>query len=318
MTDVRRKIILDCDPGHDDAVAILLAAGHPSLEMLGITTVAGNADADKTARNALQVCEVAGLPETLPVCAGASGPLVRPRLPASKVHGSSGMDGPVLAQPRRALAPEHAVDFIIRMLRESAGDVTLVPVGPLTNIALALRKAPDIAARIEEIVVMGGAYFGNKTPAAEFNLYNDPEAARIVFESGAKLTMVGLELTHQAVATPAFLAEVAALEGAVPRFVSELYAFVTQTYKAVYGMDGAPVHDACCVAYCIDPELFTTRHLNVVIETRGEYTAGMTVIDRGGVTGRPPNVDVAERLRQERFWPLLLETFARYGQDGTA
>ncbi|XID90771.1 nucleoside hydrolase [Paenibacillaceae bacterium WGS1546] len=307
----RRKLILDCDPGHDDAIAILLAGGHPAIRLLGITTVAGNADADKTAVNALKVCEVAGMHD-IPVYAGASGPLVRERLPASAVHGESGMDGPDLPAPRKRLADGHAVDFIISALRESEGDVTLVAVGPLTNIALALRKAPDIAGRLQEIVVMGGAFFGNKTPAAEFNIYNDPEAAKVVFECGAPLTMIGLELTHQAVATPQWLAEVARLPGAVPGFVTDLYRFVTESYKKVYGMDGAPIHDACCVAYCIDPDMITTKRCNVVIETRGEFTSGMTVIDRGGVTGRAPNVNVADKLNGGRFWPMLLETMASY------
>lgn len=318
QTDSRRKIILDCDPGHDDAIAILLAAASPKVELVGITTVAGNAELEKTTANALKVCEIAGLTDT-PVARGAAQPLVRPRETAPEIHGDSGLDGPSLPEPAKAVADEHAVDFIIRRLLESDGDITLVPTGPLTNVAMAMRREPAILPKIREIVLMGGGTFGNWTPAAEFNIYVDAEAAKIVFESGVPITMCGLDLTHQAMADLAIRERIRHIGNPVSDFVVELLDYFMKTYKDMFGMNGelcAPIHDACCVAYCIDPTVFTTRHLRVDIETKGEFTYGMTVVDTNGVTGRPPNVNVAHELDKEKFWDMLVEALRTYSHKG--
>lgn len=307
----KRKILIDCDPGHDDAIAILLAAGHPRIELVGITTVAGNAEVEKTTLNALKVCEIAGI-RHVPVAKGAGRPLVRPRETAADIHGDSGLDGPVLPEPTLTTVPEHAVDFIIRKLMESDGDITLVPVGPLTNIAMAMRREPAILPKIREIVLMGGGSFGNWTPAAEFNIYVDAEAARIVFESGVPITMMGLDVTHQALATPEVIDRIASIGNPVARFVGELLVFFRQTYKDVFGFEHPPVHDVCSVAYCIDPDIFECKRLRVDVETKGEFAYGMTLIDFHGVTKRAPNVNVALRLDHGKFWDLLYQTLKRY------
>lgn len=307
----KRKIILDCDPGHDDAIAILLAAGHPSIELVGITTVAGNAEVEKTTINALKVCEIADILH-VPVTKGAGQPLVRERETAPDIHGDSGMDGPLLPMPTKTAEDGHAVDYIIRTLLESDGDITLVPVGPLTNIAMAIRKEPRILPKIQEIVIMGGGMFGNKTPAAEFNIYVDAEAAKVVFESGVPITMMGLDLTHQALATPDICDRIGAVGNRVSGFIVELLQFFAGTYRDVFGFEGAPIHDACCVAYCIDPSAFECKLLRVDIETKGEFSYGMTVVDLLGVTGRKPNVKVALKLNQEKFWNLLIDSLKNY------
>jgi purine nucleosidase len=310
LTD-RRKIIIDCDPGHDDAIAILLAAASPNVELIGITTVAGNAEVEKTTINALKVCEIAGLWE-LPVAKGAAQPLVRKRETAADIHGDSGMDGPSLPTPTKKILDEHAVDFIIRQLLNSEGDITLVPVGPLTNIAMAIRKEPAIVPKIQEIVIMGGGTFGNWTPAAEFNIFVDAEAAKVVFESGVPISMFGLDLTHQALATPQIQERIRQIDNPVSGFVVELLQFFMHTYKEVFGFDGAPIHDACCVMYCIDPTVFTCQKLHVDIETKGEFTYGMTVVDKLGVTGKEPNVNVALTLDTDKFWDLMIGTLTNY------
>ncbi|MBW5449092.1 ribonucleoside hydrolase [Cohnella sp. CFH 77786] len=312
-TDDRRKIIIDCDPGHDDAIAILLAVASPKIELVGITTVAGNAEVDKTTMNALKVCEIAGLRD-VPVAKGAGQPLVRRRETASDIHGDTGMDGPELPAPTKTAVSEHAVDFLIRELLASDGDITLVPVGPLTNIAMAMRKEPAILPKIREVVIMGGGTFGNWTPAAEFNIYVDAEAAKIVFESGVPITMFGLDLTHQALATEEVQARIKGIGNRVSDFVVELLQFFMQTYKEVFGFDGAPIHDACCVAYCIDPTLFGCRKLRVDIETKGEFSYGMTVVDMLGVTGKEPNANVALQLDRDRFWTMMVDTLNNYAK----
>lgn len=307
----KRKIILDCDPGHDDAIALLLAGAHPKIDLVAVTTVAGNAEVEKTTKNALKVCELAGLHE-VPVARGAGKPLIREMNTAAEIHGDSGLDGPSLPEPTKPVVQEHAVDLMIRELMQSEGEITLVPVGPLTNIALAMVKEPKIIPKIQEIVLMGGAMFGNWTPAAEFNIYVDAEAAKIVFESGVPITMAGLELTHQAITTERILQEMKAIGNPVSDFVTELIQFFEGTYKEVFGFEGAPIHDACAVAYCIDENVFTRKKYRVDIETKGEFTYGMTVIDKLSVTGREPNVYVAEKLNSERFWNLLLSTLRMY------
>ncbi|NEW05039.1 nucleoside hydrolase [Paenibacillus sp. SYP-B3998] len=310
-TTTKRKIIIDCDPGHDDAIAILLAGANPNVEVIAITTVAGNAEVEKTTLNALKICELAGITQ-IPVAKGAGQPLIRERRTAPDIHGESGMDGPLLPYPSKKVENEHAVDLLIHKLMASAGDITLVPVGPLTNIAMAMRKEPAILPKIQEIVIMGGGTFGNTTPAAEFNIYVDAEAAKVVFESGVPITMMGLDLTHQAIVTDDIHERILAVDNHIAQFVHELLEFFAHTYKEVFGFAGAPIHDACCVAYCIDPTAFGTKKLRVDIETKGEHTYGMTVIDLLGVTGREPNVNVAFTLDQVKFWDMLIQTLKNY------
>lgn len=308
-----QPVILDCDPGHDDAIAILLAARSPLLDVRAITVVAGNQTLEKTLDNALRVCEFAGIAD-IPIAAGLGRPLVREQIVSEDIHGESGLDGPVLPVPTRQPTPEHAVDLIIREVLAAPAQVTLIPTGPLTNIAAALHREPRIAVQIRRIVLMGGAIAeGNRTPAAEFNIFTDPEAAHVVFSSGVPITMLGLDVTHQSIPTAAERARIRALGRPVATFVDELLDFFSDSYRQVFGFSGAPVHDPCAVAAVIDPGVIATRHVNVVIETHGTYTAGMTVCDLYGVTGRTPNADVAMSLDRARFWNLLIEGLARYG-----
>lgn len=308
-----RKIILDCDPGHDDAMAILLAAGSPQVELVGITTVAGNQTLDKTTRNARLVCTVAGI-TNVPICAGCSGPLVRPLVTAAHVHGESGLDGPKFPEPTVGIAEEHAVDFIVRTVMESDGDITLVPVGPLTNIAMALRREPRIAEKVQEVVLMGGSTArGNHTPAAEFNIVVDPEAAAAVFSAPWPVTMVGLNLTHQAGATPEVVERIRSLGTPLAQTVVELVAFFRSTYRVAEGRPDPPIHDACAVARVARPELVQVEQAFVVVETKGEWTDGMTVTDLYGRLGRPPNAQVATVLDREGFWDAMVEAIAALG-----
>ncbi|GGH19548.1 purine nucleosidase [Cribrihabitans marinus] len=309
-----RKIIIDTDPGQDDAVAILLALASPDeMEVLGITAVAGNVPLALTARNARIVCELAGRTD-IPVHAGCDAPLVRPLVTAEHVHGKTGLDGPALPEPQMPLAEGHAVDVIIETLRDnSPGTVTLCPLGPLTNIATAFRKAPEIAGRVQEIVLMGGAYFevGNITPAAEFNIYVDPEAAGIVFRSGAPITVMPLDVTHKALVTKARNDAFRALGSRVGAAVAEMTDFFERFDREKYGSDGAPLHDPCVTAYLIRPELFSGRHINVEIETQSELTLGMTVADWWGVTDRAPNATFMGDVDADGFFALLTDRLAR-------
>jgi purine nucleosidase len=307
-----RKIILDCDPGHDDAMAILLAHGNPEIELLAITTVAGNQTLDKTSLNARRVCTVAGV--RVPVAAGCDRPLTRELKTAAYIHGESGLDGPAFGEPTVALDQRHAVDLIIELLMRSSGDITLVPTGPLTNIAMALRKEPRIAQKVQEIILMGGAYTrGNATPAAEFNIAVDPEAAAIVFTAGWPLTMVGLDLTHQALATPTVLQRIAALGTPVARIAVELMEFFREQYRRNAGFDSPPVHDPCAVARVIDPQVMHCVDAFVAIETRGEFTSGMTVTD---FASGPTNAQVATKLDVSLFWNLMVDAIERIGASG--
>ena len=310
-----KKIILDCDPGHDDAMAILLAHGNPEIELVAITTVAGNQTLDKTSLNARRVATVAGIRD-VPVAAGCDRPLTRELKTAGYIHGESGLDGPAFGEPTVPLDSRHAVDLIIELLMHSNGDLTLVPTGPLTNIAMAVRKEPRIVAKVKEIILMGGAYTrGNTTPAAEFNIYVDPEAAEIVFRAGWPLTMVGLDLTHQALATPAVLERIAALGTPVARIAVQLMEFFRQTYRRNAGFDSPPVHDPCAVARVIDPNVMQCVNAFVAIETRGEYSSGMTVTDFSSRLG-PTNAQVATKLDVDLFWDLVVDAIRRIGAPG--
>jgi inosine/uridine nucleosidase len=319
MVLVRKRIILDCDPGHDDAIAILLALGCPDIELVAITTVAGNQTLEKTTLNALRVCTVAGVHD-VPIYAGCWRPLARPQVTAAEVHGASGLDGPEFGEPAVPVQQEPAVDYLVRTLMAEGEDITLVPTGPLTNVATALQREPEIAGRTREVVLMGGAYTrGNRTPAAEFNMLADPEAAAIVFDAGWPLTMVGLELTHQAIATSRVTERIRALDTDVSRMVTALLDFYGASYRrsGIPGaVDGPPVHDPCAVARVARPELMAVRDAFVAVETRGEWTAGMTVTDFRGLLGRPPNAKVATTLDAEAFWDLVLDALRAVGGPG--
>jgi len=313
-----RKIIIDTDPGQDDAVAILLALASPELDVLGITAVAGNVPLALTARNALIICELAGRPD-MGVYAGCAAPLTRKLVTAEYVHGKTGLDGPQLPDPVMPLQAGHAVDFIIRTLRaEPAGTVTLCPLGPLTNIATAFVQAPDIVGRVQEVVLMGGAYFevGNVTPAAEFNIYVDPQAADIVFRSGAPLVVMPLDVTHKALTTRARVAAFRNMGTEAGRMVAEWTDFFERFDMQKYGSEGAPLHDPTVIAYLIQPGLFTGRHINVEIETQSELTMGMTVADWWGVTGRKANAMFMGGIDAEGFFALLAERIGRLGTRG--
>lgn len=307
------KIIIDTDPGQDDAVAILTALASPELELLGITAVAGNVPLDLTQKNARIICELAGRTD-IPVFAGARQPLKRPLVTAEHVHGRTGLDGPDLPDPTMPLQEQHAVDFIIETLRrEDAGTVTLVPIGPLTNIAMALMKAPDIAPKIARIVLMGGAYFevGNITPAAEFNIYVDPEAAQLVFRSGVPITVLPLDVTHKAMVTGKRNDAFRALGTPVGRAVAEMTDFYERFDKEKYGSDGAPLHDPCTIAWLLKPDLFTGREINVEVECDSELTRGMTVADWWSITDRPANALFIGDLDAQGFFDLLTDRLGR-------
>ena len=308
-----RPVIIDCDPGHDDALAILLALGsRDELDVVAITVVAGNVPLALTEKNARKICELAGRTD-LPVHAGCARPLVRELVTAEYVHGKTGLDGPALPEPGTPLAGSHAVDAIVATLRaHPPGTVTLCPIGPLTNIATALQQAPDVVPRIREIVLMGGAIGeGNITPAAEFNIHVDPHAAQVVFEAGVPLVMHGLDVTHQALVTPARLEAIRQIGTPLSGTVVELLDFYNVYDQTRRGRVGAPLHDPCAIAYLLNPELFGGRSCHVAIETRGEHTLGRTVVDWSGRTLHPPNALVINEIDADGFFSLLTERLGR-------
>jgi len=314
MSADRVPVILDCDPGHDDMVAILLAAASPALDLRAITTVGGNGSLEHVTRNALLTCTHAGIRD-VPVAAGAAEPLLGSRQDdhATAVHGASGMDGADLGEPDVALDPRHAVDLMADVLRAAPDDapVTLIPTGPLTNVALLLTRFPEVRPRIREIVLMGGAIAtGNWRPLAEFNIWADPEAAHVVFSSGLPVTMCGLDVTHQALATEDVLARLRAIGSPLSALVVDLLGFFADAYQSLWGFPAAPVHDPVAVARVIDPAIVTCEAANVVVELRGEFTRGATVVDRFGVTGRTPNAEVALELDHGAFWALVVDAVA--------
>ncbi len=310
-----RKIIIDTDPGQDDAVAILLALASPEeIDLIGITAVAGNVPLPLTARNARIVCELAGRRD-VPVFAGCDRPRERDLVTAEHVHGRTGLDGPDLPEPTMPLQDQHAVEFIIEALKsEREGCITLCALGPLTNIATAFWNAPEIVEKVEEIVLMGGAYFevGNITPTAEFNIYVDPEAADIVFKSGVPITVMPLDVTHKALVTRARNDAFRALGTRVGVAVAEMTDFFERFDKEKYGSEGAPLHDPCVIAYLIRPELFTGRLINVEVEIGSELTMGMTVADWWGVTDRGRRTPRSwGDIDADGFFDLLTERLAR-------
>jgi inosine-uridine nucleoside N-ribohydrolase len=306
------RIIIDCDPGHDDAIALLLALASPELELLGVTTVAGNTSLEHTTANALKVLDHVAH-ANVPVAAGAPRPLVRARAAAVGDQVGTGLEGPVLPPPARQPEPAHAIDWIARTVAQNDAPVTLVAIGPLTNVALLLARYPEMESALERIVLMGGAIGeGNMTPAAEFNIWTDPEAAARVFTSGIDLTMVGLDVTYQALMRPHHVERLAAL-GRAGRLVADLYAFYSRRHPRRLVRDGAPVHDAVAVAQLIDPSLLELWDCGVVIDTGPELSRGRTYVDRWGQAGWPPNCQVAVGVDSERFFELLIERVARLG-----
>lgn len=306
-----RKIILDCDPGHDDAIAIMLAAKHPAIELLGISIVAGNQTLDKTLINGLNVCQTLNIDTQ--VYAGMPQPIMRKQIVADNIHGETGLDGPVFGPLTRKAEKKHAVNFIIDTLMDSTGDITLVPVGPLTNIAVAMRMQPAIIPKIREIVLMGGAYgTGNFTPSAEFNIFADPEAARVVFTSGVPLVMMGLDLTHQTVCTPDIISRMENAGGPAGKLFSDMMNFTLKTQYDNYGLEGGPVHDATCVAYLINPDAFKVQEMYVEIDVNSGPCYGRTVCDELGVLGKSANTKVGITLDTAWFWDLVEECVRKY------
>lgn len=310
----RRKIIIDTDPGQDDAAAIMLAFGSPEeIEILGLCAVAGNVPLKLTSRNIRIICELCGRTD-IPVYEGAEKPLVRKPITAEHVHGSTGLNGPVLDEPTMEAQKQHAVDFIIEtIMREPEGTVTLCTLGALTNVALALLKAPEIADRVKELVMMGGGFFegGNITPAAEFNIYVDPQAADIVFRSGMPIVMMPLDVTHQLLTTKARVSRIRDIGTCPAIAMAEMLEFFERFDIEKYGSDGGPLHDPSVIAYLIKPELFKGRECNVEIEVHSELTMGMTVVDWWRVTDRPANARVMRNVDADGFFELLTERFAR-------
>ena len=305
-------IILDCDPGHDDALALLLALARPEVRLLGVTTVAGNATLENTTRNALSVLTLIGRTD-VPVAAGADQPLRRPLAPAPHVHGASGLEGAELPAPAFAALAEDAADFMAHCVADSAEPVTLVPTGPLTNIALFRRRHPELFDRVAHICLMGGSIGeGNITASAEFNIWVDPEAAAEVFESGRPVTMMGLDVTHRAIVTLADADRMEAAGNATGRAFADLLRYFARFHIARYGWDGSPVHDAVAVAHVLALGLVETAPYRVDVETTSELTRGRTVVDLHGVSGRPANAEVGRRIDRRRFVDLLLEAVARF------
>ncbi|WP_369213589.1 nucleoside hydrolase [Streptomyces flavofungini] len=358
-----RKIILDCDPGHDDAIAMLLAHGNPDVDLVAVTTVVGNQTLEKVTRNALSVARIANITGT-PFAAGCPRPLVRDVETAPDIHGESGIDGPVMPEPTLALDERHAVDLIIdtvmahepgeitivptagltnialaarkepriverpedchtqvavdliidTVMAHEPGEITIVPTAGLTNIALAARKEPRIVERVREVVLMGGGYHtGNWSPVAEFNIKIDPEAAHIVFNESWPVTMVGLDLTHQALATPEVVERIAKVGTGPAVFVTELLDFFGTMYLEAQGFDAPPVHDPCAVAYVIDPDVMTVRKAPVDIELTGTLTLGMTVTDFRAPAPEDCHTQVAVDLDHQRFWDLVVDALERIG-----
>lgn len=309
-----KPIIIDCDPGQDDAVMLLLALASPEeLKICGISTVAGNVPLELTQRNARIICELAGRSD-VSVYAGCQRPLVRSPITAEKIHGNSGIDGFNVFEPTVPLEELHGVDFIINTLMESAdGEITLVLTGPHTNVAVAMVKEPGIIPKIAQIVLMGGALRegGNTQPSAEFNILADPHSAHVVFGSGCRIVAIGLDVTHKTVATPERMKMIERIPGKIGQAVHNMLTFYDRKHPEKYGSSGSPLHDPCTVAYLLKPQLFTSKFVNVEIEIQSELTMGETVVDFWGVTGRSPNIHWAYQIDHDQFYSLLLNRIAR-------
>ena len=314
--DKALPIIIDCDPGHDDAIALILALASPNLNVLAVTTSAGNQTPDKTLRNALRILTLLGRHD-IPVAGGAPKPLLRELIIADNVHGESGLDGPALPEPGFAPQALTAVELMAKTLRASTEPVTLVPTGPLTNIALLLSAHPELKAKIARIVLMGGsAGPGNWTPAAEFNIYVDPEAAEMVFGAGVPITMCGLDVTHAAQVMDEDIERIRAITNPIARTVAELLDFFMIYHRdPKWGFVGAPLHDPCTIAWLLRPELFTGIECHVSVETQGQYTVGMTVVDRYRLSPHEPNATVLLGVERQGFIDLLVEQLQAYSEQ---
>jgi purine nucleosidase len=312
----RQRIIIDCDPGQDDAVALFLAMASPAeLEILGITAVAGNVPLELTQRNVRLMCDIAGCGD-IPVFAGCDRPMVRDLLTAEKVHGNTGVDGVDITEPTTPLQEQHAVDFIVETLRAAEDEsVTLVPTGPLTNIGTVIDSAPDVLPKIRQLVIMGGAMRegGNYSPSAEFNILVDPHAAHIVFDCGRPITSMGLDVTHQVLSTRARVDRIRNLGNPVAAATAGMLGFFERHDSKKYGVEGAPLHDPCTIAWLLAPELFDGKFCNLSVETRSELTMGHTAIDFWHVTDRPHNVNWVYSVDADGFYDLLTERLARFG-----
>jgi len=315
---VARKIIIDCDPGQDDAVALLLAFASPEeLELLGITAVGGNVPLRLTHRNARMMCDIAGK-QDVPVFAGCAEPLVRPLQTAEMIHGETGINGIDVFEPDTPLQDEHAVDYIIRTLMDADQDsITLVPTGPLTNIATAIDKQAAILPKIHRIVLMGGAMRegGNRTPSAEFNILVDPEAADIVLRCGRPITQLGLDVTHQVLSTRDRVERIRALGNPVAEATADMLSFFDRYDTEKYTSKGAPLHDPCTIAWLLKPELFEGKDCNISVETKSELTLGHTAVDFWHVTDRPINAHWVYGVDADGFYDFLIERLARFGED---
>lgn len=308
----KRKIILDCDPGHDDAVAIMMAAKHPDLELIGITVVKGNQTLDKTTKNALNVCQFLGI--DVPVYQGMGVPMVI-ESPATeeRVHGESGLDGPTFDKLTKQKESKHAIDYLIETLMSSDGDITLVPTGPLTNIAMAMRIEPKIVDKIKEIVLMGGSYqLGNVTPSAEFNIFADAEAAYVVFGSGVKVTMCGLDITRKVLCYPSIVERMAKHSNPAAKLFTDLMGFFIKAQKETYGWEGAPLHDPTTIAYLIDPSVITVKPMHTDIEIRSEQSYARTNCDFFNLTDDVINTDVAIAIDTPKFWDIVEDCIKLY------
>ncbi|MDT1010989.1 pyrimidine-specific ribonucleoside hydrolase RihA [Plesiomonas shigelloides] len=314
--DKALPIIIDCDPGHDDAIALILALASPKLNVLAVTTSAGNQTPDKTLRNALRILTLLGRHD-IPVAGGAPKPLLRELIIADNVHGESGLDGPTLPEPGFAPQALTAVELMAKTLRASTEPVTLVPTGPLTNIALLLSAHPELKAKIARIVLMGGsAGPGNWTPAAEFNIYVDPEAAEMVFGAGVPITMCGLDVTHAAQVMDEDIERIRAITNPIARTVAELLDFFMIYHRdPKWGFVGAPLHDPCTIAWLLRPELFEGIECHVSVETQGQYTVGMTVVDRYRLSPHEPNATVLLGVERQGFIDLLVEQLQAYSEQ---
>ncbi|OOF03278.1 pyrimidine-specific ribonucleoside hydrolase RihA [Salinivibrio sp. MA607] len=310
---MNEPIIIDCDPGHDDAIALVMACALPQLDIKAVTTSAGNQTPDKTLYNARRILTLLQQSH-IPIAGGAHKPLTRDLIIADNVHGESGLDGPELPEPMMDPDPNNAVNLMASVLKKSDQPVTLVATGPLTNVALLITAYPDLTNRIKRIVLMGGGVtFGNWTPAAEFNIYVDPEAADCVFRAGIPITMFGLDVTHQALVKDEDVASIRAINNPVAQTVAGWLDFFMRYHRdPKWRLDGSPLHDPCTIAWLVKPELFDCESVWVGIETQGALTTGMTVVDRYQVTGNPANAEVAMAINREGFIDLLCKCIRHY------
>ncbi|MBQ7795989.1 MAG: nucleoside hydrolase [Lachnospiraceae bacterium] len=307
----KRKIILDCDPGHDDAVAIMLAAINENIDLLGITVVTGNQTLEKTTNNALNICQYLGL--DVPVFKGCPDPMIRPKFVAADIHGETGLDGPVFEPLTKKAEEQHAVLWMIDTIMKSDGDITVVTTGPMTNLGMAMRMEPAIVPKIKEIVLMGGAYTnGNVTPAAEFNIIEDADAAYVAFTSGRPITMVGLDVTRKALCYPAIVERMGKVGNKASKLFVDLMGHFCKSQKEVFGWEGGPLHDPITIAYLIDPSVITTKPMHCEIDIFSQQSLGRTNCDFFGYQKKEPNANVAIDIDVEKFWDMIEENIRKY------